>query len=260
MQNKTFDWAQFELKKTDVIEAWLKKIYINPESHIIEIGAGKGIITKLLAKRFQAVQAIEIDETNLQHLRKLQADHKNLEILHTDFLQQNTSESNYHIVANPPFNISRKILDHIISQKNLPLSWHFMLQKETVLKIAKKDGEHNSLSAFIGTFYECSKTSDLKRDDFTPTAHVSISTISAYIKEIPIALVNSTERMDYMHFIESIFNKSNQPIKNRLKQHFSNTQIKRLCSTNKINPEGDPFLLSVSQWLALFLFKKSIKT
>ncbi len=260
MLKKTFEWAQFELKKTETIDTWLDKLKIPTDSYIVEIGAGKGMITQALANRFKMVQAIEIDENNINQLEKLQKTQENIEIIHKDFLKHFIDQEDYHIIANPPFNISRNILDHIISQKHLPMTCHLMLQKELVTKITKKDGEHNSLSAFFNTFYDCTKTSDLKREDFQPKANVSVATFSAYKKDTPQTLTNSKTRKKYMQFIEGIYNKSNQSMKSRLKQYFTNTQIKRLCETNAINPDKDPFLLSSNQWVALFNFREFKQT
>lgn len=99
-------------------DALLKRIvdYANIKENeiILEIGAGQGNLTELLAKKAKEVFAFEIDIRFKTQLAKLEKKHKNLNIIFQDALKAAFPEKFDKIVSNIPYNISEPLLMKLI--------------------------------------------------------------------------------------------------------------------------------------------------
>lgn len=98
--------------------ALLKRIVdyagIRENEIILEIGAGPGNLTELLAQKAKEVFAFEIDIKFKPHLEKLEKKHKNLSIVFEDALKAAFPSKFDKIVSNIPYNISEPLLMKLI--------------------------------------------------------------------------------------------------------------------------------------------------
>lgn len=84
------DLGQFFLEDKEILQKIVDSAMIQPNEVVLEIGAGDGRMTKLLAEKAKKVLAIEIDEKFLPELKKLP---KNVEIIINDALEYLPSRS-----------------------------------------------------------------------------------------------------------------------------------------------------------------------
>ena len=125
-------------------ENFLKKlsslIVTDNNSLIIEIGPGKGALTKeLVKKEIEQILVIEKDDRLIDNLKTFSKEFKNFKIIHQDALKIDYNKilkKNSIIVGNLPFNIS----------SNLLMNWIFLhkwppLYKKMYLMFQKEVGE-----------------------------------------------------------------------------------------------------------------------
>ena len=127
--------------------------------NVLEIGPGKGILTKLVQPRVKFLTCIDIDLQLVDSLKRYFASNnvKNVKIVNEDFLKYKMLEehSNLKIISNLPYNVGTAIV-----QKVLPLNnWCeavFMLQKEVVSRLAAKPGskDYGYISIFASYYTE----------------------------------------------------------------------------------------------------------
>ena len=132
-------YSQNFLKNPEV--AWKileEKCSLSPEDTVYEIGAGKGAITEILAKRCQRVVAIEIDPNLYCFLKKKFAQTPNVEIIQGDFLKQPLPRFPYKVFANPPFRIFSEIIRKLTETENPPEATYLFAQKEAAQKFTGK--------------------------------------------------------------------------------------------------------------------------
>ena len=116
---------------------------INPLSHnnFLEIGPGKGAITKPLLKLIKNLHVVEIDKDLLKGLQSIQSVNltiHNLSILH--FNPQESFDEKIRIVGNLPYNISTQIMLWSFKYLENFEDMHFMFQKEFGERlVSKKD-------------------------------------------------------------------------------------------------------------------------
>jgi 16S rRNA A1518/A1519 N6-dimethyltransferase RsmA/KsgA/DIM1 with predicted DNA glycosylase/AP lyase activity len=62
----------------------------------------------------------------------------------------------------------------------------------------------------------------------------------------------SINKKDFFQFIATSFESPGQPLKTRLKKHFTFNQLKKIASNLKLNLEAPPHTLTSDNWLRLF--------
>lgn len=253
---KVFDLAQFHFKNEATVQEFIELIPLNNSDIVIEIGPGLGAITKIVAPLVKELIAIELDKTRENDLASLQKLHTNCQIHWMDFLKFPLPKSSYKIVSNIPFNQTRNILQKIITNENLPSLICLILQTEVSEKICRNEGEHTTLSAHIQTFYQCKTIKTFQRNDFTPPAHVNTVALLMELKK-DHAPINKEL---YFNFIETTFENPGQPLKNRLKKHFTFKQLKRISTDLKLDLNQSPHSLTIDNWLNLFNLNQKLNS
>ena len=120
--------------------------FINPDSKdiFLEIGPGKGAITKQLASRVDTTHAVEIDKELSYKLKKLE-DEKNFYVHNKSILDFDPTEiftNKVRVIGNLPYNLSTPIMFWSFKYLANFCDMHFMLQKEFGERlIAKNDNK-----------------------------------------------------------------------------------------------------------------------
>ena len=142
---------------------------IKKRNLVIDIGAGSGVITSVLAKRCHTVIAVEPDHETAELLRKNVAKFENVQIIEQDFLTMELPQTPYKIFANPPFHLSSKILHKLDEAPNPPDAIYLILQKQFALKLLNNDRHYTSqLGKQLFVHYEPRIRLPLKPQYFTP--------------------------------------------------------------------------------------------
>jgi len=101
------------------IRRLLSQTSITRQDHVLEIGAGKGHITRELAERCGRVTAYEIDQRLASTARAALSGRTNVKLNTGDFLQARLPfQENYKIFANIPFSLTSQILRKIAAASN----------------------------------------------------------------------------------------------------------------------------------------------
>ena len=138
-------FGQNFLHDRHVVDRIMEAIHAETGEHVVEIGPGKGALTRPLLQRLGRLDAIELDrdlipllQTNCGHLGELtihQAD-----ALKFDYCALVAPHEQLRIVGNLPYNISTPLIFHLLSQAGCIRDMHFMLQKEVVERMAAEPG------------------------------------------------------------------------------------------------------------------------
>jgi len=134
-----------------VAERELEYASIEKNDVVLEIGPGKGIITKLLSEKAQKVIAIEIDEKLVSELKEFLPD--NVLLISGDALKVDFDllPKFNKIVSNLPFHISSpitfKLLDFDFSLAVL------IYQKEFAERMVAKSGSKDYSRISVGVYY-----------------------------------------------------------------------------------------------------------
>lgn len=246
--------SQNFLNSNTLVKELIKKSSLNSEDVIYEIGPGKGIITKQLAKVCSKVIAIEYDRNLYEELRHDFEEEENIEILYGDFLKEKLPKSiKYKIFSNIPFNITAEILSKITSIDNPPIDSYLIMQDEAAKKYSGAPYYKESLrSLMIKPFFELSIMYKFKNTDFTPVPNVNI--VLLRIKERDKYLIDKKNMKRYSDFLSYAFSQHGKSLQERLKRILTKEQFKRLAQELRFNPTLGPLELNFEQWLGLYKY------
>tara|TARA_B100000575_G_scaffold199780_1_gene161737 strand:- start:481 stop:1266 length:786 start_codon:yes stop_codon:yes gene_type:complete len=188
---------------------------------VIEVGPGKGALTKHLLHIKDILTLIEVDNESVVFLKNEFLNEK-LDIIENDFLKFDIlsaypSEENILIIGNFPYNISSQILFKSIDNYKSVKAIIGMFQKEVAERIISKNNskQYGILSVKTQLFYDAKILFDVSPNVFFPKPKVNSAVISLTRKE-NINIDYDLELLD--RIIKLSFQHRRKKIKNSLKK------------------------------------------
>ncbi len=226
--------------------------------NIIEIGPGKGALTKLLLEKANQLVAFEVDYNLSAFLEEeFQEEIKNKKfiLVNEDFLKIDLSKyKGYTIVSNIPYNITTPILFKIFENAENFDDVILMVQKEVAERISAKPGTTNygKLSISTANFAEAKKLFDISPKSFYPAPKVTSSIIHLKMKNQKWNI----EEEDFLFFIKMCFAMRRKTLINNLKvqKNFDADKVKSFYIANNLNEDIRPQILTLEEYKALFKY------
>lgn len=184
---------------------------------VVEIGAGKGALTKEIAEKAKKVFAVEIDKELVEILRSLII--PNSIIINCDFLKIDLKDFEQPvIVGNIPYSITTSILETLVKQKNYFKRAVLTVQKEYGERILAQAGEsvYGALSLYVNYYFLVKKGFLIPARFFSPKPEVGSMVISLQKKEPPFFLQDEDTFFD---FIRGVFRYRRKFLKNAIVYH-----------------------------------------
>ena len=176
------------LKSEIALETMCKSGEIKNDDIILEIGPGKGALTKKLLERAGKIFAVEKDTELFEFLKeKFSMEIKNgkLELVNDDILEFDIKNyfksNNYKIIANIPYNITGAIFKKFLSSDTKPEKMVLLVQKEVAERIVARDGKESILSLSVKAYGTPKYIMKVHKRFFSPSPKVdsAIITVSA---------------------------------------------------------------------------------
>lgn len=222
---------------------------------IVEIGPGKGILTRLLlnlAKK-NDLAAIEKDKKLFNDLyNEFQ---KELKIINADILdiQLNYLFPRQHInlIGNIPYLISKKIVNWIIQEYKSIKKGVFMMQKEFVAKLLPLNHsfKKNAQSIIFESLFNSQKEFDVNPGSFSPPPKVMSTVFSFQKKE---TLKQNFPTQEFYHFLKRCFLNPRKTLLNNLSQYYSKKRVLALFPNHHLDPGCRSQNLSLEDFTSLF--------
>lgn len=239
--------SQNFIKHKSLVEELILASDINSNDTVIEIGPGRGIITKALCKRAKQVIAIEKDSELADKLAE-QLEELNVKIVNQDFLTYTLPRTDYKIFANIPFSITSEIINHVMTSTTLPESMYLIMQKEAGDKF--EGGETETLSS-VSTkpFFEIETLGEIDRTNFTLKPQVKIVFVRFTRRQK--SFISNDDRILFRHFVNYGFTRWKPTVMESYKKAMTYNQLLNIKKMLKIG-DVKPSELSFDKWLLLF--------
>ena len=225
-------------------------IITDNNSLIIEIGPGKGALTKeLIKKEIKQILVIEKDDRLINNLKIFSKEFKNLKVIHDDALKIDYNKiikKNSIIVGNLPFNISSNLLINWISLNNWPPLYrkmYLMFQKEVGERILAPHGskQYGRLSVITQSRCKIKKLLVAKSKIFSPEPKVDgiVLEFTPHSKNIDMDIKN----LEIL--VRNAFSQRRKKIKSTLSSYTH--YLDKLSINSDLRPEN----LSVTEYCKL---------
>ncbi|XBT18394.1 MAG: rRNA adenine N-6-methyltransferase family protein [Candidatus Shikimatogenerans sp. Tduv] len=183
----------------------------NKKDIIIEIGPGKGILTKHLRLLTNSFFCIETDKKLVKYLKNNILSYKD-KIINLSILNYKLNfNKKVIIVGNIPYYITQKILYWILKYYKKILFFVLLLQKEVAYNILLKNKKITKLSIILQIFFHIKFFFNIKNTNFRPIPKVH----STLLKFIPKKNTKINIKK-FIFFIKKIFKKKRKKIYNSL--------------------------------------------
>lgn len=227
---------------------------------ILEVGPGKGAITKRLLNNGAMVTAVEADSKWVEYLRN-HLQEEPFEVIHQDAsrvswdrLEQSKaglapSASRSIFVGNLPYNMSGPILRHFMPVLHHFHKAHVMVQYEVGKRIVAEPGNRNYgyLSAWIQNYAYGSIVQKIPPECFRPKPRVFSATLDLFPREAPI----ETDPK-FPLFLQGAFSQKRKKLTNSLGSVCPKGRIQEALEKHAVDANVRPEELSVEQFATLF--------
>ncbi|MCD6444345.1 ribosomal RNA small subunit methyltransferase A [Candidatus Bathyarchaeota archaeon] len=144
---------------------------LSSDDVVLEIGAGLGFLTKLLAERAKLVYAVELDRRLAEYLRSRFPEGSNVRVLEGDFLKLRVEDFD-KVVSNPPYAISTPMMLKLIELS--PKVMVLTLQDEFSRKLCAEPGSpsYGRLTVLTALNYHVEILEHLSPSVFYPESRV----------------------------------------------------------------------------------------
>lgn len=192
-----------------------------PNTNVLEIGPGLGVVTLELAIRDANVICVEADKDFQPILQKVLSDYSNVRIIIEDFLRIDLTEllkdsGKWVVVGNLPYYITSPIIAKLIEFKQFFSSVLLMVQREVAqrLQAAHGSSDYGALSVFVQYHCEIQSVMKVSRNVFYPIPDVDSELIKLTIREMPAVTVNNEDL--FFSIVKAAFGKRRKTLFNAL--------------------------------------------
>ena len=222
---------------------------ISPADTVIEIGPGRGQLTKhLIQFNPRKIIAVEKDRRLAQRLKTL---FPNIKIIEADILEVLTSlKTPTKIIGNIPYYLTGQLLRQLSELPQKPSDIVLTLQKEVGLRLTAQPPKMNLLAASVQYWAKPEILGFVPKTDFRPAPKVD----SAIIRLKPFA--KSTDKKadeKYYQLLKIIFKQPRKTILNNLKDGLAkdSQEIKKNIEDLGLNPLSRPQNLTIENIIKL---------
>ncbi len=247
-KNRT-TYSQNFLKSSSLIKGLLYKSSISVSDFVLEIGSGKGIITKELARICKQVLAFEIDSVLYEQDLHETASFKNVRLVNEDFLTCRLPETEYKVFSNIPFLLTSRIIRKLTDAKLPPRDSYLVMQEEAANKFLGLRRESQA-SLLLKPWFEPTIFYRFSSSDFKPIPKVNIVMLRLLKRKTP--LIPDPSKSLYGDFIVYITTRWKPSLRESLENIFTGEQMILMAQSLDIDMEIKPLDLKFEGWIRLF--------
>jgi 16S rRNA (adenine1518-N6/adenine1519-N6)-dimethyltransferase len=244
--------------------AWQKRILEtlprDPDDVWLEIGAGHGEMTRLLAGQGRRVASIETDARLAENLRRKIEEHPtewpSVEIISGDVLQldlRKLAGDRFRVYGNLPYYITSPILHHLFGYADQIASLHTVIQFEVAARIAARPGrrEYGYLSVACQFYARPEIVLRIPPGAFCPPPRVTSALVCMTLPGERASLGVRDERT-FLEFVQTCFGQKRKTLRNNLRGIASDDRIHAALDASALRPDARAEQLSLAQFSALF--------
>lgn len=224
------------LKDRSVLDKIIKAANLSKDDYVIEVGPGKGVLTRELIANAGKVTAIELDDRLIPQLQEI----KGLDLVHGNALDYRAPNEKYKVVANIPYYITSPLISHFLQSEHRPSKMVLLVQKEVAEKICAEPGKLNVLAIHVQVFGKPRIVCNVKASAFEPAPKVDSAVIEIDVFDKPLV----EDYKKFFGFVHRGFSNKRKMLSNSLKD--MRDRLIELGFQN-LRPEN----LSIEDWMKL---------
>ena len=233
---------------------------------VIEIGAGLGCLTEVVAQHAERVIAVEVDELLYNALASQFSTNSRVQLLNADILKleinsllshgTGTMPPTFKVIANLPYSITTPILWKLLAHHKQIHSCVLMMQKEVAERIVAGPGgkDYGALTIGVGYYAEATLITTLSPENFYPAPKVDSALLRLEMRKTPKVTVENEEF--FFKVVRTAFRTRRKMLKNALvRGKFSSEEVLAAAFEELgIAPQRRAETLDITEFAALANF------
>jgi len=225
---------------------------------VVEIGPGKGTLTKALLDAGACVKAIEKDDRLIPVLERMfekEIRDGSLEVIHGDVMDMRAEDvlriqaNEYKVIANIPYYITGQIIRTFLSTEKKPSLMVLMVQKEVANRIIARDEKESILSLSVKAYAVPELVVSVARGNFFPIPNVDSAVIK--LKNISSPFENVTEEGAFFEIIKAGFSQKRKKLIKNLEAVAEKETLEKIFKGMGIEENTRAEDIALSQWIEL---------
>ena len=193
---------------------------LSSDDLVVEVGAGVGTLTRLLAEHAGRVVALELDNGLVGILREELADLSTVEICHGDVLGFSTAEFSHRgfkVIGNLPYYITSAVLRHFLAHVPRPELMVVTVQREVADRIVAGPGQMSLLAVSVQFYGQPRVVTRVPAGAFYPAPKVDSAVMRIDVGEDPaVSLEEGIDEAWFFRVVRAGFSQKRKMLRNSL--------------------------------------------
>jgi 16S rRNA (adenine1518-N6/adenine1519-N6)-dimethyltransferase len=228
-----------------------------PQHLWIEIGAGHGEMTEILARHARRVIAVELDKKLLPHLRENASRLGNVSVVAADVLEVDLAElaggERFRVYGNLPYYITSPIVHRLLQNAELLDAAFLVMQLEVASRLAATPGnrDYAYLSTFVQFYSQVEIRLRIPAGAFRPPPKVASALVALRPPGERPALGIADEQA-FGNFLKRCFAQKRKTLRNNLRGILDEQNTANILRDAGVPPSARAEELSLAQFARLF--------
>ena len=230
---------------------------LTPDDAVVEIGPGRGVLTRGLAARAGSLTAIEVDDDLAAALTAEFSEQPHVRIVHADareveFASIVPSQAPYKLIANLPYYAALPIVRRFLEAERKPTLMVIMVQREVARSMTAAPGGMSLLSVATQLYGKPRIVATVPPRAFRPAPKVTSAVVRIDVFSNLALAHDFTD--DFFTLVRAGFSAPRKQIHNCLRRGMSipRAEAEALLSQAGIDARRRPQTLSLADWGSLY--------
>ena len=230
---------------------------VSPADLVVEVGPGRGIVTRALAERARQVLAVELDAALANGLAQSFRGRDNVRVVHEDAREVDIDAlvargEPYKVVANLPYYAASPIVRRFLEAEHKPALMAFMVQREVAHEMAACPGRMGLLSVAVQLYGETRVVCHVPPRAFRPVPRVTSAIVR--IEPFPAPSVAFDSEEGFFRLVKAGFSAPRKQLRNSLSGGLGMPPVEaeEMLAEARIDQARRAQTLSLPEWGSLY--------
>lgn len=243
------------LSDNRILEKIVALADVTGEDEVLEIGPGLGSLTRHIALSASKVTAVEIDKKIFALLTDILKEHKNIDLVCGDILEQDPGKLGLHpgymVVANIPYYITSAVIRHLLEAPVKPTRIVLTVQLEVAQRICAQAGDMNLLALSVQVYGKPQVVMRIPSGAFYPPPKVDSAVVRIDLYPQPFIPMEHLEI--FFAICKAGFGQKRKTLRNSLSHglKISTQEVEGRLANVGIDPQRRAETLSLDEWRQL---------
>ena len=245
--------AQHFLVDAGVLGMVVEVISAEHSDTVVEVGPGRGVLTRELVRRAGRVIAVELDSHLAESLAERLGGPDNLTVLcgdarHVDLSNLVDEGQAYKMVGNLPYYAANPIIRRFLEAGHPPSRMVVMLQKEVAQSMVAADGRMGLLAVAVHFYGVPSLVCDVPASAFRPPPKVTSAVVSIDVRAKPAVRVDDVGA--FFDTVRAGFASPRKQLRNSLATGLGipAAEAAEVLQVAAVDPRNRPEVLDLDGW------------